>query len=318
MKTFPYITGILYLMMLFSACSNEELQFTQAEPNLNESELVVKLENLNDSILTLSSARTRGGLSWQTCAIAIADIRGAWSGAKAGAYLGAKIGSFLGSPHTGAVTFGIIGGCALGAFDSYVTYKGLKGTRAVSVDSLDYATVASVCANTISDDLTVTNQSITCTSEDKQKLEVDSCVTVSVSLEEQYLNVGKMHNIILGVADGLVEIKQDVCINNQVVTSVLESVEFQQMYNDLTYKILNNIEDEGDSLEERVINLFCEVFQQYSTNCDDVAFIINKYIEILRDTNELTETQLNSIKIGLATSLYSFNYWDKTLEANEK
>lgn len=60
------------------------------------------------------------------------------------------------------------------------------------------------------------------------------------------------------------------------------------------------------------MDLFCEVFEQYSTTCDDVAFIINKYIEILEKSNELTETQLNSIKTGLATSLYSFNYWDKT------
>lgn len=277
-----------------------------------KSELVFKLENLNEELLS-NVPQTRSIFSWQTCAVALADIRGALDGAKAGAYLGTKIGLGLGAPHMGAVTFAFIGGCAVGAFDSYVAHQGLKGTRTATLQPLEYETVSDICKSVISDDLTFVDQAVVVTPEVNQKLIIDESVTESLLLEERYLNVGKIHNVILGVADGSFELAKDNNINNATVSSILESSDFQRMYNEITYKKLNNLEIDRDPLEEKVLNLFCDVFQQYSSKCSDVIYIINKYIEILENSEELSEAQLNSIKIGLATSLYSFNYWDKTI-----
>lgn len=70
-------------------------------------------------------------------------------GAKAGAAFGAKVGLALGSPHTGAATFAFVGGCAVGAFDSYVAHQGFESSRAVTTpNSLEYAKVANICMST--------------------------------------------------------------------------------------------------------------------------------------------------------------------------
>lgn len=305
-KIFSFFTYLFISASLFCACS-EDGEYPQNKKNQAESDLIVNLEKLNTEILS-NNKKSRGFLNWRTCAIAMADIRGALDGAKAGASLGAKVGMVLGSPHTGAVTFAFIGGCAVGGFDSYVAHQGLKGCRAEITHALDYPTISQICQATISDDLNLVENSIICSPNANNKLKINE----RVLLEEQYLNIGKIHNVILSVAEGEATINADKCTANPTITKILESTEFRNMYNDITYKKLNNIEITRDPLEEKVINLFCEVFKQYSANCSDVAYIINKYIDILEKSKELSDIQLNSIKTGLAISLYSFNYWDQT------
>ena len=51
------------------------------------------------------------------------------------------------------------------------------------------------------------------------------------------------------------------------------------------------------------------VIEQYANDCVDVAFIIQKYIEVIDNSNELTPEDKKNIKYGLATALYSTNYW---------
>ena len=42
-----------------------------------------------------------------------------------------------------------------------------------------------------------------------------------------------------------------------------------------------------------------------------VVIIIGKYMEVIDTSFELTDDQKESIKYGLATALYSSNYWEK-------
>lgn len=243
MKNLISLLACLFISAsLFCACSNEDID-SQNEKNQLKSELIVSLENLNNDILSNATHKTRGLFSWKTCAVALADTRGALDGAKAGAALGAKVGLALGSPHTGAATFAFIGGCAVGAFDSYAAHQGLKGSRAATPHSLEYAKVANVCMSTISDDLTFIDESVVYSPTATEKLVIDEELTASVKLEEQFLNTGKIHNLILGVADGPMEIEEVNKVDNPAIVSVLDSPEFQDMYNDITCKKLNNIEN---------------------------------------------------------------------------
>lgn len=276
-----------------------------------ESELISDLKSLNIEILN-NKRETRGFFSWKTLDVAIADVEGALAGGKAGAYLGGKLGLALGSPHTGAVTFAFIGGVGVGAFNSYRAYRNYGRSLMAAEQPLPFSTIADVCVKTVSDDLTISDQNLASSQEMADKLIIDDDVKESVQLEEKFLNIGQLHNVVLGVADGTVILCSESKIDNPTIASIVESQDFQDMYDEVTYKLQNNIEIEREPLEQQVIDLFCEVFQQYSTDCTDVVFIINKYLDILEKSAELTEVQLNSIKIGLATSLYSFNYWDKT------
>lgn len=55
--------------------------------------------------------------------------------------------------------------------------------------------------------------------------------------------------------------------------------------------------------------IFNKVFQGSVSCHDDVVKLINKYSEEIDKSEELTEEQKLSVKNGLATALYSFNYW---------
>lgn len=66
----------------------------------------------------------------------------------------------------------------------------------------------------------------------------------------------------------------------------------------------------NEPLPNKVMELFNEVFKETVTDNNSVVRLINKYEEEIEKTTELTEEQKNSIRSGLATALYSFNYWN--------
>lgn len=63
-----------------------------------------------------------------------------------------------------------------------------------------------------------------------------------------------------------------------------------------------------------VEQLFFEVYERYANDCDDVSFIINKYVEAIDASDELSPEEKTSLKYGFATALYSTNYWEKELK----
>ena len=64
-----------------------------------------------------------------------------------------------------------------------------------------------------------------------------------------------------------------------------------------------------DDLTAKIIILFNKVLEDYASKIDDVAFIIGKYMELIDSSIELTDEQKDSVRYGLATALYSSNYW---------
>ena len=66
---------------------------------------------------------------------------------------------------------------------------------------------------------------------------------------------------------------------------------------------------EEECVSAMVMGLFDEVFQTYPANAYDVVFLINRYAEIVEASTELTSEEKEWIRMGLAVSLYSYNYW---------
>lgn len=69
-----------------------------------------------------------------------------------------------------------------------------------------------------------------------------------------------------------------------------------------------------DPVLNKVMDLFSHIVEEYPSEVNDVAFLVGKYVEIIDRTNELSSEQKECIKSGLATALYSAQYWQSKLE----
>lgn len=56
------------------------------------------------------------------------------------------------------------------------------------------------------------------------------------------------------------------------------------------------------------------MFERYSVESSDVAFVIGRYNEVIDTTKELTDEEKVNIKASFATALYSSKYWDEKLK----
>ena len=87
-KVLTYAMLFLILCTVFCSCSNDEKisDATEADNNILESELLLKISAFNDSAIN-SKIQTRGWIkpgAWKRAQVIAADIAGGVSGGKAG------------------------------------------------------------------------------------------------------------------------------------------------------------------------------------------------------------------------------------------
>lgn len=66
---------------------------------------------------------------------------------------------------------------------------------------------------------------------------------------------------------------------------------------------------ENITKEDKIIQLFLEVFQEYPSDMEDINYLINKYIELIESDAQITELQKEAVYFALSTAAYSTNYW---------
>ncbi len=317
MKRFVYWMIVIVAMVssvILSSCSSIEPQMADSErvSDFEDSEMIKELKSINSEILS-AKPDTRAWTTKQKLQVASADISGAWGGCKIGAKIGLRIGAALGNPITGGAFGSFLGAVVGGAYSSWLA---APDTRAVSrIEGCRDLMIT--CDNLIADDLSIDDSAVMIKEPAViNKLEVDDALIGKVNLREKDLNVGKLHNILLGTLDGSIEIKSldsTEVESNDIYDSLVNSVDLANGCQEIGLKVNSSQEDIDPTLEARVLMLFNEVYQKYSSTNDDVVFIINKYVEVIDASKELTDYEKDSIKSGLATALYSFNYWDGTL-----
>lgn len=295
---------------LFVSCSTEEEELQleeQMSTKFPDSKLIQDLTSLNDDLM-LNCTKTRGWTTRQTLNVAIADISGAYNGGKGGGVVGAKIGLCLGSPITGSVFGAFLGGVICGAGASWLA---APETRAVT-PTLTYSTVSQVCDLTIDGDLTVNTACLKTTPVSLEKIELEDEIVSSVTLEEKQLNVGKMHNVILSVLDGSTTIDDSKVVTSKdtLYNTIITSDEMECLFEEMKTNANNGDFYNEDTKANYVMKLFEEIFTKYSSDNHDVVYIINEYSKIINNSSELTNEEKDWIMTGLATALYSFNYWN--------
>lgn len=289
--------GLLSAVLLVCSCSSDDTVISQPETVPTTSDLVIKLTELNDSLMTTDEIISRGvtySQAYTYTKIAYKDIKGAYKLGK----IGLRIGQVFGPE--GATAGAVIGGLIGGAGYSYIEYN--KGqSRAI---------------NTVSSPLQVTQAYVSV---------VESAPTYSdytptqITLQYPTANtntqlMGAKHNLVL---QKLVDNDLSLTPINKCLTPEEESIITSKEFEDAYYAGLeaeNINSDTNEDVPDVVMRLYLEVFQNYPDKADDVEFITNKYIELISASNELTAEEKEIIYSALSVAASSYEYWENSLK----
>ncbi|MBR1490871.1 MAG: hypothetical protein IJ611_09185 [Bacteroidales bacterium] len=282
--------------------------FGQDPQDWPNSELLWNLQQINQEL------KSETMLTKSFCSnflnIAKEDIVGAYQGGRVGSQIGRTIGNWFGNSLAGAIIGGILGGVGYGALQSYLAANQDEPTPAYE-DILD-----------------IYDEIVNCLDEEGDWVEIDSVEYQSivpneallehVQLNQTALRVGLMHNLMLATMDSRLPWNRTPSTRSDEEGPIDEPEDTEELEeairnsNEMAMLLGNNyvFSDEAEeSLSTMVMDLFDEVFLLYPTNLDDVVFIVNRYMEIVDNSNELTDDEKDWIRMGLAVSIYSFHYW---------
>lgn len=293
-------------VFLMTSCSSIEKELPLFDDSLVRSDLLYSLSTLNDSLIQTKD-KTRVGLNpaqYRRACIIAADIGGAVSTGKAGFWAG----GFLGAQ--GAGVGAVIGALCGGASGSYVAYVSSQCTRSTSFD-MD---IQQIINKTIMAYTNIKEEGIGVSNYSPSTISVIYPETANVDM----VNMGTFHNAVL---DKLLnqDFKEDSCWKEKLTLaecSLLNSEEFNTNINGILEKIAFALEQdqyyisESNELDEKVMNLFFSLITSYPDNLDDIEFIINKYIEIVKNNNELSDDQKQLIYAGLSVAASSSEFWN--------
>lgn len=331
MKKVFFMMSLALMAFAVTSCSHEEVNDIQTA-NIEEAKVIIDLKNVNAELLANAPSETRGWSSWTTkekAKVVSADVAGAVAGGKAGAWTGAKVGTFLGSPITGGVFGATIGAIVGGAWSSWINSPNEAcemapiGDENTNLDDFDI--ISQSCRLLINDDLSINEEFVNSSVEPinyeskairkKMKvggngIDVNQDLIEQSKLDENSLVVGRMHNAMLSVLDGSIDIQSSTEIEGE---SELKRALFnsEELMNSCRNIKTDDSNLTSDKMLNKVMELFNQVLLEYPSKADDVAFIIGKYIDVIEQTTELTKDQKTHIKYGLSTALYSSIYWEQ-------
>ena len=308
-----YIYSLLCTFIFcFSSCTSDvpgsPVCENKQQVTIENSLLIKSLEHINDSLLA-SDSRTRA--KWtktQVLLVAACDLYGAYEGAQTGFGIGTKVGLALGSPITGGVFGTAVGGILCGTIKSWMA---APKTRADGGNGVQYTDMNTGIDASTDGNLNFTPNNLIIKPNTKQ-FDPDSISLDASTLEEKYLNVGKLHNVMLGIIEGTITINDslDTTPKDSIYTAIMSSQEMEAAFEDAKNTTASIDEIPADSVADYAIQLFINIFTEYSSSNEDVATIISRYLEAIENSTELSDEDKECIKYGMATALYSFNYWN--------
>lgn len=297
MKNLIYF--ILFVAILFTSCNGDNLSKDIATERLY-SPLISEMSNFNDSLMQICS-KTRGYRgSLDYTAVACADVGGMYAGGKAGAWLG----SWIGHPHVGAG----IGALVVGAYSSYRAHRIIMDTRAgVPSVELEPIDVAAAYIQILKDESLISENTL-----HEIKLNFKN-------VDKDIVESGPKHNIIVKNLQNkcfapFEEVKK--YLSEDEIT-ILKSDEFAALFDSIDRRsdiiLLNNNTQLSKEkvIPDQLMKLFTDILQKYSDKADDVEFIINRYIEAVENTSELSQDDKNIILKSLSVAASSFELWRK-------
>lgn len=274
----------------------EEAEMNKSDVAIEKDSLILNLQNLNDSLILSAKVNDTRGLrdifrALNFVAIIAADIRGAVNGAKWGSRIGGWIGGVIGAAILGVGYSSLAGMCTSAPLDAPIRYN-------LAQENVELA-YASVLADS---QLSV-----------KRDFE---CRNINIYIPKEYSNsfeVGVYHNLTLKALEENKPINVDI---NQHLSKeqidIIHSVEFRSQYNQIFVKpeiISLDHMIQNATKEDRIIQMFVDVYKQYPTDMFDVNYIINKYIELIEKDSQITPLEKEAVYSALSTAAFSSDYW---------
>lgn len=305
------------MALVTTSCSEDTYEKDSSEKYTTQSELIGNLTRFNNSVQAYNM-NTRASVSDDTKKIIIADIAGAFHGARKGYKISQKV-----YDKRVVVASTLLGGVIYGGYRSWKAYKdihkvidgnlkpnidGGKGGVGTVAPIKPFGLICAVLENGKVNTTAITNGNTVLT----KQLELDNKVLTSVNLTQDQLNIGKLHNLLLAAYEGKIPLQNAYKIetNDENIKTAINSKEMAELCSKIGAKDESIYFSANEPLPNKVMELFNEVFKETVTDNYSVVRLINKYEEEIEKTTELTEEQKNSIRSGLATALYSFNYWN--------
>lgn len=97
---------------------------------------------------------------------------------------------------------------------------------------------------------------------------------------------------------------------------IVESKEFRSEFEaDKTNPNLDDLDDLGDSASDRIMCLYLQALKSLGESAteQDVINLTNQYIEVVRNSTGLSESDKDSLLSALSIGTYAFKFWSKFL-----
>lgn len=132
-------------------------------------------------------------------------------------------------------------------------------------------------------------------------------------LDDNITLMGAKHNVLLKsiMLDDFKENDYKDILSDEEV-KVIESKEYKASFDSIMASI--SVIDgvlvlKGNDVGTKLMNLFYDVFQKYSEDSDDVQFLINKYIDEVNSTSELSDEDKKLVYSSLSVIASSYEFW---------
>lgn len=308
---------IIFLSLVFTlfSCSNNEDYSTDQQTGRTETaslnyDIATRLGAFNDSLYIAkekSSEKQPSNISGKNALkgasylwVAAHDVYGAYKGYK----LGSGIGSLFG-PET-SIAGGVICGLVKGSYSSYKAYKNTKFMRsALSADSL------------ITPDLIVRAYGYGLDNGFNPHSNFPRTINLVWPKGVTPPCMGANHNMVLY---NLQNSNFSTLPANTYLTEdeqkVIYSEDFQTDFNAMATSEDMDIEidDNSNEVDDIVMSLFLQVYQDYPEKAEDVEFITNKYIELINASSEISDEDKENIYSALSVAASSYEYWEQEAE----
>lgn len=293
MKNLSYF--IVFTIAVCTSCNSENANLNE-DINVNNSGLLYKISSFNDSLSrTKVATRGRAGKFLYWMSVISADCAGAYEGGS----FGLKCGMIVGHPHVGAA----IGAVVAGGWSSYGAHRVLTRT-AIDNKSLTPIKIAGALV-----------------AAKEQNINLNENYSKEIKLplpdsKNEIKDIGAKHNIVLRnlIDDKIDTVNLEKFLSKEEL-KIINSDEFKLNCETAIKKIHSSFdnntiqETENNTISDKLMTLFYSIFQTYPDNTGDVQFIINKYIEAVKNTTEISEQDKPIIYQAISVAASSYEFW---------